>query len=71
MIQFQFFPRSQGITTEIGKVIDCFIAVNDKIDSDYNNLSSNAVLKELYESLINIGYKVETSKLIKVIMLMP
>lgn len=45
MIQFQFFPRSQGKTTEIGKVIDCFIAVNDKIDSDYNNLSSNAVLK--------------------------
>lgn len=43
MIQYQFFPRSQGITPEIKKVIDCFLEVNDKIDSDFNNLKSNAV----------------------------
>lgn len=62
MIQYQFFPRSQGITPEIKKVIDCFLEVNDKIDSDFYNLKSNAVLKELYEPLTKIGYDVETSK---------
>lgn len=62
MIQYQFFPRSQGITPEIKKVIDCFLQVNDKIDSDFNNLKSNAVLKELYKPLTKIGYSVETSK---------
>lgn len=62
MIQYQFFPRSQGITPEIQKVIDCFFLVNDKIDSDFNNLKSNDVLKKLYEPLKKIGYKVETSK---------
>tara|TARA_R110002049_G_scaffold168526_3_gene335069 strand:+ start:4472 stop:4849 length:378 start_codon:yes stop_codon:yes gene_type:complete len=62
MIQYQFFPRSQGITPEIKKVIDCFLEVNDKIDSDFNNLKSNGVLKELYKPLTKIGYSVETSK---------
>lgn len=62
MIQYQFFPRSQGITPEINKVVDCFLEVNDKIDSDFNNLKSNAVLKELYKPLKKIGYDVETSK---------
>ena len=62
MIKFQFFPRSQGITPEIRKVIDCFFQVNDKIDSDFNNLKSNGVLKELYDPLSNIGFDVETSK---------
>ena len=62
MIKYQFFPRSQGITPNIKKVIDCFIEVNDKIDSSINNLSSNNVLKELQESLIKLNYKVEISK---------
>jgi hypothetical protein len=62
MIAYQFFPRSQGITPEIKKVIDCFIEVNDKINSDSNNLSSNDVLKELCNPLNQIGYKVEISK---------
>ena len=62
MIQYQFFPRSQGITSEIRKVIDCFIRVNDNIDSDYHNLKSNEVLQHLYQPLSEIGYAVETSK---------
>ena len=62
MIKYQLFPRSQGITPNIKKVIDCFIEVNDKIDSSINNLSSNNVLKELQESLIKLNYKVEISK---------
>jgi hypothetical protein len=62
MIQFQFFPRSQGIIPDIKAVIDCFIEANGKIDSDNNNLKSNDVLQELSEPLTNIGFKVETSK---------
>lgn len=62
MIQFQFFPRSQGITPKIKSIIDCFEEVNDNIDSDFNNLNSNSVLKELEEPLRKLGFKVETSK---------
>ncbi len=62
MIQFQFFPRSQGITPNIKAVIDCFIEANGKIDSDYKNLNSNAVLKELSKPLTKLGFKVELSK---------
>lgn len=62
MIQFQFFPRSQGITPNIKAVIDCFIESNGRIDSDINNLVSNDVLKELAKPLTKLGFKVETSK---------
>ncbi len=62
MIQFQFFPRSQGITPRMKNIIDCFVEANRKIDSQNNNLSSNNVLKELAQSLIKLGFKVETSK---------
>jgi hypothetical protein len=61
-INFQFFPRSQGITSEIKEVIECFIEVEDKINSENHNLKSNEVLKELYKPLTKIGYLVETSK---------
>jgi len=43
-------------------IIDCFVEANRKIDSQNNNLSSNNVLKELAQSLIKLGFKVETSK---------
>lgn len=62
MIRYQFFPRSRGITPDIKNVIDCFVEVNDKIDSSFNNLSSNDVLRELNISLTKLGFKVETSK---------
>lgn len=62
MIQYQFFPRSQGITPEIRKVIDCFLQVSAEIDSETKNLKSNEVLKCLNEPLSKIGYNVELSK---------
>lgn len=61
MINYQLFPRFQGIVPEIQAVIDCFISVDNKIDSTKNNLSSNQVLKVLEKSLELIGYSVETS----------
>ncbi len=62
MIQFQFFPRSIGITPEIKAIIDCFTSANGQIDSNVNNLPSNGVLLILYESLSKLGFKVEISK---------
>lgn len=61
-INYQFFPRSQGITPEIRKVIECFFLVEDGINSDNHDLKSNEVLKLLSNSLTSIGYSVETSK---------
>ena len=39
-INYQFFPRSRGITSEIKEVIDCFFEVEDKINSENHNLKS-------------------------------
>lgn len=61
-INYQFFPRSQGINNDIRKVIDCFIAVEDEINSEKFNLKSNDVLQKLQPCLTQLGYKVETSK---------
>ena len=62
MIRFQFFPRSQGITPEVKKVIDCFNEVEDEISSDSFKLSSNEVLEKLRPYLEDIDYNVETGK---------
>lgn len=61
-INYQFFPRSQGINSNIRKVIDCFIFVEEEINSEKFNLKSNEVLQRLQFGLSELGYKVETSK---------
>ena len=62
MIQFQFFPRSRGVTEDIQKVINCFKIVENEIDSDIHNLVSNDVLAVVRPYLENEGYKVEVGK---------
>lgn len=62
MINYQFFPRSQGITQEIKDVINCFSSFYKEINSDSNTLSSNEVLKTLEPSLKKLGFSVEVSK---------
>ena len=62
MIQYQFFPRSRGITDDMAAVVDCFNKVNDQISSDDNNLSSNDVLAILRPHLEDIGFTVESGK---------
>ncbi len=61
-IEFQFFPRSQGLTTSMEEVVECFEANSSKIQSAEYNLNSNDVLEELRPSLEKIGYKVEKGK---------
>lgn len=62
MLNFQFFPRSNGLTQEIKDVISCFEEHYDKIDSETNNLTSNAVLNVVRKSLERIGFTVEKGK---------
>lgn len=62
MTNYQFFPRSRGITSEIQKIIDCFIKVEKDIESPNNNLTSNEVLKILQPHLEAIDFKVEDGK---------
>ncbi|NBB29875.1 hypothetical protein [Cellulophaga sp. BC115SP] len=61
-INYQFFPRSQGINNNIRQVIDCFIKVQDEINSEKFNLKSNEVLQKVQSGLIELGFKVEISK---------
>lgn len=62
MLKYQLFPRSQGVTEEIQRIVDCFQLAQEKIDSDNFNLKSNEVLSILTQPLKDIGFKVETSK---------
>ena len=62
MIQYQFFPRSRGLTEEMRQIVDCFNVVNDKISSDTNELVSNDVLAILRPYFEQIGFVVETGK---------
>ena len=38
MIQFQFFPRSRGVTEDIQKVINCFKTIENEIDLRHTTL---------------------------------
>lgn len=62
MIQYQFFPRSRGLTDEMRQIVDCFNVVNDRISSESNDLVSNDVLAVLRPHLEQIGFTVETGK---------
>lgn len=62
MIQYQFFPRSRGLTEEMRQIVHCFNAVNDKISSDTKDLVSNDVLAILRPLFEQIGFVVETGK---------
>lgn len=62
MIQYQFFPRSIGVTPEISKIIDAFRAVENAIDSSHSSLSSNGVLEKVRPHLERIKFNVEKGK---------
>jgi hypothetical protein len=61
-VKYQFFPRSQGITDEICKIIQCFTNVEEEINSINNTLNSDEVLEKITPSLLKLGYKVESGK---------
>lgn len=61
MINFQFFPRSQGVTSRIREIIECFKIVDEKRDSSVH-LKSNEMLETVRPYLEQIGFDVETGK---------
>lgn len=62
MIEFQFFPRSQGITSQIKSIISCFEIEANKIKSPDFDLSSNQVLEVVRPHLEKINFTCETGK---------
>ncbi len=62
MLQFQFFPRSQGVTKDIQPIVDCFREVFEQIRSDKYEKKSNEVLSLVRPFLQKIGFKVERGK---------
>ena len=61
MINYQFFPRSHGVTKEIQSVIDCFKKI-EPILADGAHRVSNDVLALLRPHLEGCGYEVEKGK---------
>lgn len=61
MINFQFFPRSHGITKDIRNIINCFKEVDAANMSDMQ-LKSNDMLALLRPGLQKLNFTVETGK---------
>lgn len=61
MINFQFFPRSHGVTSEIRDIIECFKKVDAERDKNIH-LKSNDMLALLRPGLEALGFQVETGK---------
>jgi len=61
MINYQFFPRSHGLTQEMRQVVDCFVAV-DAAKQNNLHLSSNDMLALVRPHLERIGFRVESGK---------
>lgn len=61
MINFQFFPRSHGLTGEIREIIECFRKVDTEKDANIH-LKSNDMLAMLRPGLEALGFQVETGK---------
>ena len=62
MIQYQFFPRSRGITNDMAAIVDSFYKANDHISSENHKLISDQVLAIMRPYLENIGFTVESGK---------
>ena len=61
MINYQFFPRSHGLTEEMSQVVECFRKV-DAEKSQNAHLKSNDMLELMRPHLETLKFKVETGK---------
>lgn len=62
MINYQFFPRSHGVTPEVKAIIDCFKQIEPELKDENVHRTSNDVLALVRPHLENIGFSVETGK---------
>lgn len=61
MINYQFFPRSHGVTSEIQTIIDCFKKIEPILEDGIHRIS-NDVLALIRPYLEEHGYSVERGK---------
>lgn len=62
MINYQLFPKSQQISSDLLAVVNTFQTCEGQISSQIKELSSNEVLAVLADSLEKIGFTIEKSK---------
>lgn len=61
-INFQYYPKSQRITSHLSSVTEVFKEEESDISSQTHSHESNKVLAYLANGLIDLGYRVEKSK---------
>lgn len=61
-VDFQFFPRSRGLTSILCGIIECFNTHHSTINSTEHQLGSNEVLAIISQDLSALGFKVESGK---------
>lgn len=61
MINYQFFPRSHGVTPQIRDIINCFKQVDETRDENVH-LKSNEMLALVRPHLEALRFTVETGK---------
>lgn len=62
MISWQFFPKHKVIPYHLNDILDVFVSNEISISSDCNTLYSNEVLDRIAHDLLELDFKVETSK---------
>lgn len=62
MISWQFFPKHKVIPDHLNDILDVFVSNEISISSDCNTLHSNEVLDRIAHDLLELDFKVETSK---------
>lgn len=62
MLQYNFFPESFERNSQIENILQCFVQVQEQIDSQKNQLSSNEVLSLLRPYLKEADMQVEEGK---------
>ena len=62
MINYQLFPKSQQISSDLLAVVNVFQTNEDVISSKTQELNSNEVLAVVAEGLEKIGFTIEKSK---------
>jgi hypothetical protein len=62
MINWQYYPKRKEIPIHLKDVVDIFELKENLISSDMYNLHSNDVLEQVSLNLLELNYKVETSK---------
>ncbi|MBR8834941.1 MAG: hypothetical protein DSM106950_13115 [Stigonema ocellatum SAG 48.90 = DSM 106950] len=62
MLRYQFFPENVDINHQLRNILHCFFQVEELINSQNKNLSSNEVLRLLEPYLIQADMRVEKGK---------